>query len=269
MKTHEIERLCEIMAKLRSEEGCGWDRKQTLSSLKRYLVEETFETIDAIEDVEAEPSEKNRKAHLEELGDLLFQVVFQAQIQSEKGVFDFSDICNAMSEKLIRRHPHIFGADKEFDAESNPHWERIKAEERKAKGESRKSIFDGIPKSMPALQRAALLNGKAAEVGFDWPDYAGALKQFKSEVVELEEVVHGDDIAKIEHELGDVMLACVDVARHKKLDPEHTLKVATARFEKRFRHVEEAVKQDGKVLTETSSDEYEAYWQQAKRADLR
>jgi len=267
MKTHEIEKLCDIMATLRSEKGCGWDRKQTLTSLKHYLVEETFETIDAIDDVEADDSEKNRKQHLEELGDLLFQVIFQAQIQSEKGAFGFSDICRAMSEKLIRRHPHIFGDDKDFDSESNPHWERIKEEERKVKGENRKSIFDGIPKSMPALQRATQLNGKAAKVGFEWPDYNGPLRQLKSEVEELDEVVHGDDLAKVEHELGDIMLACVDLARHKKLDPEHTLKVAAARFEKRFRHVEDAIAKDGGVLSETSADDYERYWQQAKKAD--
>ena len=263
MNTQELEKLLEIMALLR--EKCAWDKKQTLSSLKPYLVEETYETIDAIDDVEKDPSQKNRKQHMEELGDLLLQIVFQSQIQTEKGAFGFADVCRALSEKLTRRHPHIFGDDKHFDSESNPHWEKVKTEERAAKGEKRESIFDGIPRSMPALQRAKHLNAKVAEAGFDWPDYTGVLKSLKNETVELEEAIRGADISEIEHELGDIMLACVSIARHLKLDPEHTLKVAGARFEKRFRHVEAAVKADGKALTETTADDYEIYWEHAKQ----
>lgn len=265
MKTHELEKLLEIMAILR--EKCAWDKKQTLTSLKPYLVEETYETIDAIDDLEKDPSDKNRKQHMEELGDLLLQIVFQSQIQTEKGAFGFADVCRALSEKLIRRHPHIFGDEKGFDPESNPHWEKVKAEERKAKGDKRDSIFDGIPRSMPALARAKHLNGKAAEAGFDWPDYHGPLNSLKGEVDELVEAIESTDKHHIEHELGDVMLACVSIARHLKLDPEHTLKVAGARFEKRFRHVEASIKADGKALTDTSADEYDVYWEHAKQQE--
>lgn len=264
MKGQALERLCEIMATLRGPEGCAWDRKQSLSSLKPYLIEETYETIDAIADVEEEPSAKNRQQHLEELGDLLLQIVFQAQIQSEQKAFDMGDVCEVISQKLIRRHPHIFGDAANFDSDSNPHWERIKAEERANKGDKRESIFDGIPRSLPAMTRAHRVNQKAAEVGFDWPTADGALEQLKSEVVEFEEVMHGSDSEKIEHELGDIMLACLDLARHLKRDPEHILQKATRRFEARFRFVENAVKKDGKVLTETSLDEMNTYWGQAK-----
>lgn len=261
----ELEALCSLMAKLRSPEGCGWDRKQTLGSLKRYLIEETFETIDAIDEVESAPSPQSRQEHLEELGDLLFQIVFQTEIQREQGFFDMGDVCRVLGDKLKRRHPHIFGDDKHFDSDINPHWERIKAEERERKGTKRDSILDGIPKSMPALHRAKQMNAKAAEVGFEWPDHHGPLRQLKSEVVELEEVIHGDNIHEIEHELGDIMLACVDIARHMKLDPENTLKTAVSRFEKRFRHMESTIKSEGGELTSTSEDDYEKYWQRAKK----
>lgn len=260
----KLETLCGLMAKLRAPGGCSWDRKQTLSSLKRYLIEETFETIDAIDELEANPSEHTEHEHLEELGDLLLQIVFQAEIQREKGVFDMGDVCQVLSDKLIRRHPHVFGDDENFDSDKNPHWERIKEEERQSKGTKRNSVLDGIPKSMPALWRATKVNGKAAEVGFDYPDYKGPLLQLKSEVAELEEVIHSSDLKKIEHELGDIFLACVDIAHHMKLDPEQTLKEANRRFETRFRHVEASIKADGKELTQTSADEYETYWKRAK-----
>jgi MazG family protein len=256
--------VCDLMAKLRAPDGCGWDRKQTLSSLKRYLIEETFETIDAIDEVERAPTEHAVREHLEELGDLLLQIVFQTEIQREKGLFHMGDVCKVLSDKLRRRHPHIFGDDKNFDSESNPHWERIKEQERQSKGTKRESILDGVPKSMPALFKAKHNNAKAAEVGFEWPDVKGPMLQLRSEVEELEEVIHGPDIGKIEHELGDIMLACVDIARHMKLDPEATLQEANRRFEKRFRHMEVSIKADGKALSDTSADDYEKYWQRAK-----
>src|SRR5688572_25560171 len=166
----ELDRLCELMATLRGPSGCGWDKKQTLSSLKRYLVEETYETIDAIDELEKSASDAAVKEHLEELGDLLLQIVFQSEIQREKGLFNMGDVCNAISEKLLRRHPHIFGDEAKDASDQNPHWERIKEQERAIKGIDRQSALDGIPKSMPALLRAKLMTIKASEVGFDWPD---------------------------------------------------------------------------------------------------
>jgi MazG family protein len=262
---NELQQVCELMQTLRAPGGCSWDRKQTLSSLKRYLIEETYETIDAIEELEANPSEHAQREHLEELGDLLLQIIFQSEIQRQAGIFDMGDVCRVLGEKLKRRHPHIFGDDPNFDSDSNPHWERIKAEERTKKGVSRESIFDGIPNSLPAIHRAAQLDRKMAEVGFDWPDYEGALKSLKEEVIELDEVIHSEDLPHIEHELGDIMLACVSIAHHKKLDPEVTMKKAGRRVENRFRHIEAAIKAEGKELKGTSPEEFTRRWKEAKK----
>lgn len=261
----ELKQLCDLMTKLRSPDGCGWDRKQTLNSLKPYLIEESYETIDAIDELEHSPSEAAVKEHLEELGDLLLQIVFQSEIQREKGLFHMGDVCRVISEKLIRRHPHIFGDDPGKAIEDNPHWERIKEKERSEKGKDRESVLDGIPKSMPALLRAKLITAKASEVGFDWPDQVGARAKLSEELNELDEVIGGSNREKIQHELGDVMLACIDVARHLKLDPEFTLQKANQRFESRFRRMEQEIKADGKAVIELSIDEMEVYWQDAKK----
>lgn len=266
--TSELQRLCNIMTQLRAPGGCGWDRKQTLSSLKKHLIEETYETIDAIDDVTNDPSEVNIREHKEELGDLLFQIVFQAEIQRESGAFEMNDICRTLSEKLVRRHPHIFGEESKDTSDTNPHWERIKEQERASKGTERLSALDGVPKSIPGLMRAKMLATRASEVGFDWPDYQGARDKLLEEVGELKEVVDGPDRAKIEHELGDVMLACVDLARHLDLDAEAVMRAATSRFESRFRHMELMVKSEGKVLSSTPLDELERHWQRAKRETI-
>lgn len=261
---NELEQLCGIMTKLRAEGGCGWDRKQTLSSLKRYLIEEAYETIDAIDEVERNPCKLSINEHCEELGDLLFQIVFQSEIQREKNAFDMADVCRAISAKLIRRHPHIFGSEDNTAGDDNPHWEKIKETERAEKGAIRESALDGIPKSAPPLTRASMLGAKASTVGFDWPDYRGSLAKLHEEVLELDEVVHGSDRSKIEHELGDIMLSCIDLARHLGFDAETTINKANKRFETRFRHMENIVKIEDKSLNSLSQSQLEEYWQQAK-----
>ena len=174
------------------------------------------------------------------------------------------DVCRVIGEKLERRHPHVFGKMAYEASDENPHWEQIKAQERSQKGVLRESILDGIPKSLPALQRAQLVTAKASKVGFDWPDYRGARDKIAEELGELDEVIQGDDHHKIEHELGDIMLACVDLARHLNLHPERTLQKASKRFESRFRTMEGVAKASGKRLSELSLDELEGYWQEAK-----
>lgn len=263
---NELKRLCEIMAKLRSPEGCPWDQQQTLASLKPFLLEEAYETWDAIDDAVADPSPTHQLQHLEELGDLLMQIVFQAQIQSEAGAFDMADVCRTLSEKLIRRHPHVFGdADKNLEA-INARWEQIKEEERRQKGVQRTSIFDGIPKAMPAFSRSVANSKVTADVGFVWPNAQGAFLQLQSEVEELKEAMQLGATRDIEHELGDVMLASIELSRYLNLDAEQTLAEANKRFETRFRHVESAVAEDGSTLKSTSLEAYAYYWKKAKAA---
>lgn len=263
--TSELKRLCDIMTTLRADGGCGWDRKQTLSSLKRYLIEETYETIDAIDDVEREASPQNINEHKEELGDLLFQIVFQSEIQRERGAFSMNDVCQAISEKLIRRHPHIFADESKDSSDENPHWERIKELEREQKGVERMSVLDGIPKSMPALLRAMHLSQKAASVGFDWPDYVGARAKLSEELTELDDAILSRDRSELEHELGDVMFSCVNLARHLQLDPESTLKKASVRFETRFRCMEKSLHTAGATLSQMDAETMEEHWQVAKQ----
>lgn len=262
--TSEFEKLCHLMEKLRSQDGCGWDRKQTLTSLKKYLVEETYETIDAINALEQSPTQAHVNEHCEELGDLLLQIVFQSQIQKENDAFTIADVCKSISEKLIRRHPHIFGAEQSFDPESNPHWEKIKETERQNKGIVRQSALDGIPKSMPTFDRLVILDKKARDGGFDWPDKLSSFEKLLEEVRELSEVIHTDNKEKIAHELGDVITSCISLARHAQLDIDSILLKSEHRFESRFRKMEELIRKDGAETKSLSLHELEDYWQMAK-----
>ncbi|RPH75467.1 nucleoside triphosphate pyrophosphohydrolase [bacterium] len=257
--------LCDIMARLRGPDGCAWDQKQTLSSLKRYLIEECYETIDAMEAYEQDPSSSNMREHIDELGDLLLQIVFQSEIQREKGLFDVADVCVAIKEKLLRRHPHIFGDEAKTDAPGNPHWEHIKQQEREQKGIHRESALDGIPSSFPSLLRASYLGKKASDAGFDWTGFEGAREKLSEEIKELDEAISLSDPKHVQHELGDIMLACVDLARHLGLDADQTLKLANNRFEERFRRMEINIKESTSSLKDLPAEELENQWQRAKR----
>ena len=250
-----IQKLLEIMARLRDpSEGCPWDQEQTFATIAPYTVEEAYEVADAI-------AHEDLEALRDELGDLLFQVVFHAQMASEAGKFDFSDVVDAISEKLIRRHPHLFGTAEEIAAGHDPGaWETFKAAERADSADT--SRLAGVPLALPALKRAQKLGKRAATAGFDWPDLAGVRAKVAEEIRELDaEIADG---ARIEEEFGDVLFSLVNLARHLDIDSEHALERANRKFEARFRLMEKQLEDGGERLESLSIDELEAAWQAAK-----
>jgi tetrapyrrole methylase family protein/MazG family protein len=253
-----IERLVEIMRILRSPRGCPWDHKQTLHTLKDHLVEESHEVLDAIDS-------GDRRKLCDELGDLLLQVVFQAQVCSEEGSFAFDDVARAIVEKLIRRHPHVFGDTKVIGAdEVLKNWEQIKKTE---KGEEPRSTLEGIPKSLPALHKAHLVQKRAARVGFDWENVNGALDKLEEEIAEIREAVRGGDEKKMGDEVGDLLFAAVNVSRFLGQNPEDLLHRTIAKFTRRFQVIEQTVHAQGRKLSDCTLDEMESIWQQAKQAE--
>jgi MazG family protein len=262
-----MERLLRIMDKLRDPGGCPWDREQTLRSLTPYLLEEAHEVIEAIESGDAQH-------HREELGDLLFQVVFQARIAREEGKFDFAAVCEAISDKLTRRHPHVFGdVTVSGSREVVKNWERIKADERREKGQEARSAVGGVPVSLPALVRAERLTEKAGAVGFDWPDSKSVLDKVREELAELEEAMASgapDDPrarARIENELGDLLFALANLGRWVKVHPEEALRGTLRRFENRFQFIEEKLRQRGRTPRESNLAEMDALWNEAKKRE--
>jgi tetrapyrrole methylase family protein/MazG family protein/ATP diphosphatase len=254
-----IERLLEIMRRLRDpERGCPWDREQTWASIAPHTIEEAYEIADAVERGDAR--------HVrDELGDLLFQVVFQSRIAEEQGLFRFDDVVNAISDKLERRHPHVFGdASIGSAAEQTAAWERHKAEERKAKG-GEGGVLDGVTLGLPALSRAAKLGQRAARVGFDWTDTAGVLDKMREELEELEHAVQAGDSSHVREELGDFLFSVAQLARHLEVDPEGALRDAGGKFERRFRTMEKHLEEQGRTPSGASAAELEALWAQAKR----
>jgi MazG family protein len=252
-----IVRLLGIMDKLRDPGGCPWDREQTLRTLTPYLLEEAHEVIEAIESGDVEN-------HREELGDLLFQVVFQSRITREEGKFDFADVCDAIADKLTRRHPHVFGdVSVSGSAEVLKNWEVIKAEERKAKGQERSAI-GGVPVALPALVRAERLTEKAGAVGFDWPNAASVVAKIHEELGELLEAMEGGDKTRIESELGDLLFATANLGRFVKVHPEEALRGTLRRFESRFHYIERQLQARGKSPRESDLAEMDALWNEAK-----
>lgn len=247
-------RLVRIIARLRAPDGCPWDQKQTLETMKRYLLEETYETLEAIDSGDVD-------AHREELGDLLMQIVFQAQIRQEAEEFDAADVAQSISDKMVRRHPHVFG-DAKFETEAE--LKRAWAESKKKEG--RESALDGVPTALPALLRAFRIGNKAASVGFDWPDTEGVVDKIGEEAGELREAMAAEDQGQIHHELGDLLFSVVNLCRHLKVDPESALQGTTRRFEARFRHLERSLKAEGLEIGDQPIDALEARWQAAKRA---
>ena len=260
-----IERLHRIMTRLRDpREGCPWDREQTLSSLKPCLLEETYELLAAMD----RPEDKAN--YIEELGDVLLQVMFQSVMAEQKGSFSFDDVANAISDKLVHRHPHVFGdADARDSAAVLKNWERIKQLEHAR--EARHSALDGVPPALPGLLKAQRTQEKAARVGFDWKDSGGPFEKLKEEVQELEKAVAERrsaapaDSEAVKDELGDVLFSVCNVARHLGVDSESALEGATAKFARRFRAVEAAAKERGRDLKSMTLEEMDAIWDEVKR----
>jgi MazG family protein len=248
-----LSRLVEIMQRLLAPDGCPWDREQTLESLRPYVVEEAHEVVDAIDG--GSPDELR-----EELGDLLLQIVFQSELARARGWFGPDDVVAGICEKLVRRHPHVFGDQKvSGTAEVLANWEQIKAQEKAGRG-----VLDGVPKALPALLRASRVGEKAARVGFDWPDREGARAKLDEELAELDAAVRGTDKQRVEQELGDVLFALVSVARKLDVDPEAALRGTLDRFGQRVRWVEARVKEGGQDLSALDAAALDALWEQAK-----
>ncbi|WP_374711816.1 nucleoside triphosphate pyrophosphohydrolase [Symbiobacterium terraclitae] len=255
-KRWPLDPLVEVMARLRSADGCPWDREQTHESLRRYMLEEAYEVVEAID--------QDDPRHLcEELGDVLLQVVFHAQIAREAGRFDMSDVVSGITEKLIRRHPHVFGeAVAETAADVTRTWEAIKRSERG--DQAPPSVLSGVSGGLPALSRALELQKRAARVGFDWPDAAGPADKVREE---LDEVLSAEP-ADQEGEVGDLLFAVVNLARKLKVDPEIALTRTNARFIRRFRYVEEKLAERGLRVTDVGLSEMDLLWDEAKRAEF-
>ena len=251
-----FQKLVEIMARLRAEDGCPWDRQQTHESLKKFLIEETFETVDAIDSGDMDELRS-------ELGDLMLQILFHARLAEEKGIFDIGDAIQSISEKLIRRHPHVFGDAKVASADEVLHrWAQIKSGE---KGfENRKSILDGVPNSLPALMRAMEISKRAVGGGFEWPNLDAVVDKLDEEVHELKHELSRGDRERAAEEIGDLLFTIVNVARWLKVDPEDALRTMTKRFAERFRRIEEIARAEGKPLSEMTIQEMDALWDQAK-----
>jgi MazG family protein len=251
-----LTRLVEIMQRLLSPTGCPWDREQTLQTLRPYVIEEAHEVVDAIDT--GSPQELR-----EELGDLLLQIVFQSELARAQGWFGPDDVVAAICDKLVRRHPHVFGDTVVRDSdEVLANWEVIKAEEKRGRG-----VLEGVPKALPALLRALRVGEKAARVGFDWPDREGARAKLDEELRELDEALASADRAAAERELGDVLFALVSVARKADIDPEAALRGTLDRFGQRVRAVEARVRERGQELSALSPEALDALWQEAKGAE--
>jgi MazG family protein len=262
--------LVELMQKLRSADGCPWDREQTYATLAPMLLEEAYEAFEAVEEArEGQPNELR-----DELGDLLFQIVFYAQVASEKGDFSINDVTNAIHEKMVRRHPHVFGdTDAADTATVLRNWEAMKQDERRAAGKNTRedSLLDGVSSKAPALMEAHQLSTKAARVGFDWEKLEDIFAKLEEEVGELRAAIqtHASSDSEADHtrvreELGDLLFAATNIARHLKVEPEAALKLTNRKFRQRFGFIERNLQEHGETFDSKTLDELEALWQEAK-----
>jgi ATP diphosphatase len=270
--SRDISRLNEIMAALRTPQtGCPWDLEQTFATIAPYTLEEAYEVADAIE--------RGDVANLrEELGDLLLQVVFHARMAEEAGRFDFGDVVEAITRKLIRRHPHVFGDARDLSSdEVKALWDLIKAEEKRERAEARRAAglpadeasgaLAGVPLALPALTRALKLQEKAGKVGFDWNDPRAVLAKLREEIDEVEAEIEAGDAQRVADEVGDLLFAVANLARHLSADPETALRGANAKFERRFAHIESRLSESGRAPADATLDEMEALWSEAKQRE--
>jgi MazG family protein len=248
------------MDRLLAPDGCPWDREQTLDTLRPYLVEETYEVLDAL-------ARDDAADHCEELGDLLMQIVFQAALRREQGAFDIDAVVASISEKLIRRHPHVFAAVEGVDTPDKvlAQWDQIKAAEKQEKGAVKKRVLDGIP-AAPALVRAQKIGHRCGKVGFDWPGWEGSFAKVEEEVTEVLGAVKAQDSQQVHKEVGDLLLAVVNLSRKLGVDAENALVDATQRFEQRFAIVEDRLADRGKTPQQSNLEEMDALWNEAKKS---
>ena len=253
-----INKLLEVMRKLRDpQDGCPWDLEQDFTTIAPYTIEEAYEVADAIE-------RENMDDLRDELGDLLFQVAFHARMAEEAGFFDFEDVAKGISDKMLRRHPHVFGSDAEkAQGQQDGSWEQIKEAERSATEDN--SELAGVAKGLPALKRAEKLGKRASRAGFDWPDRKGVHEKIQEEITELEEAVGTRDEDDMEEEFGDVLFAVVNLARHLNIDPEKALTSANYKFERRFRDMEIDIADTGKRLKNFNLETLDKFWRAAKK----
>ena len=254
-----FERLVEIMARLRAPDGCPWDREQSFDTIKSYTLEETYEVLDAID-------ARDWPALAEEIGDLLLQCVFYAQMGAEEGLFTIDDCLDAINKKLVRRHPHVFGSgEARTPAEVKKRWDEIKSQE---KGSSKQSdgLLSGVSRAQPALAEAAQISSRVAEVGFDWEATEDVLAKLREELAELAAARSAPDSASmVEDEIGDILFVVVNIARHLKVDPEQALRKTNGKFRRRFGYIESRLAARGSSPAEATLEEMEALWQQAKQ----
>ncbi len=253
-------KLVQLVERLRGPDGCPWDREQTRETLKPMLIEEAYEVLEALD---GDDPEELR----EELGDLLFQVLFHSQIARERGEFDVQDVCRELYLKMVRRHPHVFGAREIRDSkELLENWEDLKAREKEAAGRTyeRSSLLDGIPAALPAIHRSHLLTGKAARVGFDWEDVDGIFDKCREEFGELKQALADGDPQRVKEEVGDLIFSVLNIARFLEIDPETALRRANDKFRGRFSRMEEHFRSQGRNLKDVSADEMEEFWQNSK-----
>jgi MazG family protein len=259
---HSIETLLKVMAKLRDPEGgCPWDREQNFDTIAPYTVEEAYEVAEAI-------SRKDMQALVDELGDLLFQVVFHAQMAKEEGRFDFGEVVAAIVDKMIRRHPHVFGDETVADAKAQSlSWEAHKAEERRGRGDAAASSrMDHVPKGLPAIKRAQKLQTRAARVGFDWPSAGEVVPKLREELAELTQAMETNaSRSDLQEEMGDLLFSCINLARHLSVDAEMALRGTTTKFEQRFRWMEAELEGLGRSVESADAEELETLWSKAKK----
>jgi tetrapyrrole methylase family protein/MazG family protein len=253
-----IERLLAVVAELRGRKGCPWDREQTLASLKPYLIEESYEVLDAID-----ADDPGR--HAEELGDVLLQVALQSRIREERGDFTFDDVADGLADKLVRRHPHVFGTTEVSGTdEVLENWETLKAAERAEPG----SAVEGIPRHLPALQKAQRVQSRASRVGFDWEQASEVLAKVEEEISEIRAAMAGRDRAGTKEEIGDLLFALVNLCRFLSVDAEDALQATTAKFVRRFQEVERRARRQGRELRDCTLAEMDAHWEAAKREEM-
>jgi tetrapyrrole methylase family protein/MazG family protein len=267
-----FEKLVAVQARLRAPNGCPWDREQTHQSLRTYLIEEAYEVLEALE-------KGNDAKFAEEMGDLLLQIVFHSQIAQEEGRFTVAEVIREIHDKMIRRHPHVFGETRAKDsAEVLRNWEQIKAEERRSgdkKGDAKTgdgvpkevSLLDGVSRALPSTLEGFQLTRKASRIGFDWEDISGVFEKMREETKELQEALKEQDQLKMEEELGDLLFAAVNLSRFLKVDPEIALKKANARFSRRFRTMERLARKSGREFRDLPRQEMESFWDAAKKSE--